>query len=372
MPGAADLGAKVRDALGASRTLVVICSPAAAASRWVNEEVRTFKALGRSDAIVPIVIDGEPNASDRPELGLPECFPPALRFHVSSDGAVTDDRVDPLAADARAGKDGRGNALLKTVAGIVGVGFDELVRREERRRRKRRLMALGLGSAAVLAAAGTYVGLADAGSAVPGGDLVRRRLDRLGVTAFRPVPSRDAMAVAAGRARQEVRARVVAEMPRGAGQQGGDPSLWEIGQVVAALYRDPGASADELRPLPDLMERSRRAFAAHAEAAHTGTSDLDRARAEPVLWTLLALSAGLSRPGALSDAQRESFLAYLGSVQDVAGLLWSSKTGGWNAVFRSSRPRTTRRTSRRSPSMPSSTCTTEGLAGRAIAGAWSR
>jgi hypothetical protein len=74
------------------------------------------------------------------------------------------------------------------------------------------LAVLGLGCAAVLAAAGTYVGLADAGSAVPGGDLVRRRLDRLGVTVFRPVPSRDAMAVAADRARREIRARVVAAL----------------------------------------------------------------------------------------------------------------------------------------------------------------
>ncbi len=38
-------------ALRASRFLIVICSPAAAQSRYVDEEVRQFKALGRADGI---------------------------------------------------------------------------------------------------------------------------------------------------------------------------------------------------------------------------------------------------------------------------------------------------------------------------------
>jgi hypothetical protein len=37
-----DLAASVRRALEESANLIVICAPAAAASRWVNEEIRSF------------------------------------------------------------------------------------------------------------------------------------------------------------------------------------------------------------------------------------------------------------------------------------------------------------------------------------------
>ncbi len=43
LSSAADLTASVKEELAASETLIVICSPAAAASRWVNEEVRRFQ-----------------------------------------------------------------------------------------------------------------------------------------------------------------------------------------------------------------------------------------------------------------------------------------------------------------------------------------
>ena len=45
-----DLGDTLRSALFRSDALLVVCSPAAAASRWVNEEIETFQTLapGRS------------------------------------------------------------------------------------------------------------------------------------------------------------------------------------------------------------------------------------------------------------------------------------------------------------------------------------
>ena len=80
---------KIRQTLEQSRYLVVICSPFAAASRWVNEEVRTFKAIGREDRVLPLIIGGEPNATDKPDSGMPECFPEALRFRVAASGELT-------------------------------------------------------------------------------------------------------------------------------------------------------------------------------------------------------------------------------------------------------------------------------------------
>ena len=67
LPLSADLGSSIEDALRASRYLIVLCSRNSATSRWVNEEVRYFKSLGREDRILAIMIDGEPNASDQPE-----------------------------------------------------------------------------------------------------------------------------------------------------------------------------------------------------------------------------------------------------------------------------------------------------------------
>src|SRR5262245_42940284 len=43
LPSSTDLAESVRIALDASDALIVVCSPTAARSRWVNEEVRRFK-----------------------------------------------------------------------------------------------------------------------------------------------------------------------------------------------------------------------------------------------------------------------------------------------------------------------------------------
>ena len=66
-------------ALLSSQFLVVICSPNAARSQYVNEEIRRFKALVRVDTVLPIIVDGEPGDPER------ECFPPALRYKVGPD-----------------------------------------------------------------------------------------------------------------------------------------------------------------------------------------------------------------------------------------------------------------------------------------------
>ncbi len=147
LASATDLGASINEALSRSACQIVICSPSAARSRWVNEEILAFKRLGREDRIFCLIVDGEPNASDDPSQAERECFPPALRFRLGVDGNLSTVRTEPIAADARAGKDGRGNAKLKLIAGILGVGFDAL-RQREQNRRQRRLFAIASGAVA--------------------------------------------------------------------------------------------------------------------------------------------------------------------------------------------------------------------------------
>jgi tetratricopeptide (TPR) repeat protein len=124
-------------ALEASKFLVVLCSPAAARSRHVNEEIRHFQALGRAERVIPLVVGGDPSDSST-------VFPPELLFKVGADGNPTQEREEPLAADARPQGDGREVAKQKVVAALLGVGLDEILRRAEhaRRRRLRMLTAL--------------------------------------------------------------------------------------------------------------------------------------------------------------------------------------------------------------------------------------
>jgi tetratricopeptide (TPR) repeat protein len=141
LASATNLGTTLVAALEQSATQIVICSPRAAKSRWVNEEILTFKRLGREHRVFCLIVDGEPGASANPELAGLECFPDALIYKVGADGQLTSERSEPIAADVRPGKDRKENALLKLLAGLLGIGFDELKRREVRRR-YRRMVAL--------------------------------------------------------------------------------------------------------------------------------------------------------------------------------------------------------------------------------------
>ena len=56
-----DLSATIEEALAASENLIVVCSPAAAASKWVGSEIERFMTLGRDDRIFCLIVDGTPN-----------------------------------------------------------------------------------------------------------------------------------------------------------------------------------------------------------------------------------------------------------------------------------------------------------------------
>jgi len=131
-----DLEGTVKQALAESENLIVVCSPDAAASHWVGEEIRQFADLGRADRIFCIIVGGE-RADDG---SVSACFPAALAEIGFS---------EPLAADVRKWADGKNVARLKLIAGLLGIRLDELRQRDLQRRRKRQALA-GVGIAAVL------------------------------------------------------------------------------------------------------------------------------------------------------------------------------------------------------------------------------
>ena len=139
LSSAGDLSSKIKDALSDSETLLLVCSPSAARSRWINEEIRYFRSLG-GRRIYCVIVDGDPQSSD-PQIA---CFPAALLEN--ENGEVT----EPLAADVRKWADGKALSKLKLASGILGVRLDELRRREQQRKRRLHVLA-GIGILATAA-----------------------------------------------------------------------------------------------------------------------------------------------------------------------------------------------------------------------------
>ena len=110
---AGNLPKQIKQALEHSQNLIVICSPQAAKSTWVNQEVESFITSGRVDRIFPFIVEGSSPS---------EFFPPAL-FGLPKD-------EERLGGDV--GKNGRDVAFVKIVAGMLGVGFDALWNRYEK------------------------------------------------------------------------------------------------------------------------------------------------------------------------------------------------------------------------------------------------
>ena len=154
LASATDLGREVNEALAQSENLIVLCSPASAVSRWVNEAVLAYKRMGRGERIFCLIVGGEPDAADMPGREAEECFCPALRVALDANRELSNRRSEPIAADVRAGHDSKVVAKLRLIAGMLGVGFDTLIQREAHRRRRR---ALVITAAALLGMAITGV-----------------------------------------------------------------------------------------------------------------------------------------------------------------------------------------------------------------------
>lgn len=131
----AELQASLEREMNAARYLIVICSPASAASRWVNEEIRYFCSLGRQDRVIPFIVEGEP-ASDSPEL---ECFPPMLR---------SGDMHELLGVNIH--EIGKTKALLKVVSVLLDIRFNRLVDREKQRRLRTTLSVSAVAAVAAI------------------------------------------------------------------------------------------------------------------------------------------------------------------------------------------------------------------------------
>ena len=121
------LSERITEALSSSRFLIVVCSPNAVKSEWINKEVDGFKAIGRHKYIIPFIVGGKANAKG--EDSHMECFPLSLRNM---------GKLELLGANIE--EMGREAALVKVISCMLDVRFDSLwqrYRQEEIAEKKR-------------------------------------------------------------------------------------------------------------------------------------------------------------------------------------------------------------------------------------------
>ena len=118
----------------------MICSPHSANSKWVNREIETFIEQGRTDKIIPFIVDGTAFSNDPAR----ECFPQAIR-DLPAEQEILGANINEMGRDA---------ALVKVIAQMFGLRFDDLWQRHERQQKKKRNWIIAASTLAVLVMTG--------------------------------------------------------------------------------------------------------------------------------------------------------------------------------------------------------------------------
>ncbi|WP_419317279.1 TIR domain-containing protein [Caulobacter sp. ErkDOM-E] len=121
LSASSDLGEVIRDALDRSEALILLCSPASANSRWVDQEVAHFLTTHGLGQIICVIAPATPTG-----VSLIATLPPVLRAALPPD-------TEPLAVDLRRSGDGPRLSRLKIAARLLDVSLDRLVQRDARR-----------------------------------------------------------------------------------------------------------------------------------------------------------------------------------------------------------------------------------------------
>lgn len=97
----ADYHSSIARHLNASRKLLVLCSPHARASKYVDDEVRRFAALRGADNIIPLLVGGLPNnetpSGQEDQAAFPDGLCETLEMPLGIDyrGYLGDERYAP-------------------------------------------------------------------------------------------------------------------------------------------------------------------------------------------------------------------------------------------------------------------------------------
>ena len=144
----------IRKALEGSECLIVICSPRLKESIWCKKEIETFISMHGREKVFAVLVEGEPEDSFPEELLSWE------ETVTRPDGSteVVKHLLEPWAADVR-GADRRAvlkamkTEILRLLAPMFGLQYDDL-RQRHRERRMRRILSASLAVAGVCLAFG--------------------------------------------------------------------------------------------------------------------------------------------------------------------------------------------------------------------------
>jgi WD40 repeat protein len=135
-----------------STKLIVLCSPAARASQFVNDEIRRFARSRGPQHIIALLVEGIPNNEATPEQHAQMAFPEALCEVMQMPLAADYRDFDPARAKVYRGR--YEASWYTTLANLYDLRRAQIEQREKKRRARRRQIALSVAAASVLILAG--------------------------------------------------------------------------------------------------------------------------------------------------------------------------------------------------------------------------
>ncbi|HET8783880.1 MAG TPA: TIR domain-containing protein [Pyrinomonadaceae bacterium] len=148
VPTRADYYEAIEEYLKQSRYLVVICSPNARASEYVNAEIETYLRSHPADRVIPVLLSGKPN-NDREARPEEYAFPQALCNAAGMPLAV--EFTEFQRAPGKLNKGRYHDSWFTLLSKIFGTERAEIERLDAKRQARRRAIFVGV-SLAVIAA----------------------------------------------------------------------------------------------------------------------------------------------------------------------------------------------------------------------------
>jgi hypothetical protein len=143
----ADYFVSIDGYLRGSRKLIVICSPNARNSDYINDEIRRFADARGANNIIPIIIGGIPNNEAKPDdqtaMAFPDALCSALKMPLAIDYRGFDVRKNKFDRGAYAGP------WYTLIASILGRSREEIEEREHKRAVRARRLMIGITGAVI-------------------------------------------------------------------------------------------------------------------------------------------------------------------------------------------------------------------------------
>jgi hypothetical protein len=145
---AGDYAKNLEKHLMASAKLILLCSPNARKSQYVNDEIKRFVQMRGTDHIIPLLVSGIPNneaKSDSEEnMAFPEALCEAMQMPLA---------INYLGFDAKKNKVNKGtftDAWYSVLASTYDASRSEIEQREKKKRARRRTIAIAVLSGIVV------------------------------------------------------------------------------------------------------------------------------------------------------------------------------------------------------------------------------